>query len=130
MRDAVYDMFRLIIVGNSTDTGKMELRDIDRLLELRDRLQRLGADGSGGDVIVEYLERDSCAFIDRMIAVGWRPDTLQDSYFDGYFDKCPIAKTAFDFLVSRGFPLKNSNCIVVDEKTEPALRELIEWFDL
>ena len=95
-------------------------------VELRDRLLRLGADTFRGEVVVEFLKKSSCTFIDRVIAVGWRPATMS-MYRNGshdYFDNWPIAKTTFDFLVSRGFPLKKSKCIVVDEKIEPALREL------
>ena len=118
MREAVFEQilrFTLGGVENSADPDKVELRD---------RLLRLGAETFSREaVVVEFLNRSSCTFIDRMIAVGWCPATLRTGSHD-YFDNWPIAKTTFDFLVSRGFPLKKSKCIVVDEKIEPALREL------
>jgi hypothetical protein len=70
-------------------------------------------------------------YLDRMIAVGFDPRAvskedlyegmrigLDDREFDAF------AKSTFDALVARGFSLDEADLIVLDERMEPALKDL------
>ena len=74
-------------------------------------------------VNVQCVNRPPLEFLDRMIAVGWDPNTFV-SGSGTWMKNEAIAKGTFDALVARGFPLKESDCIVLDEMLEPALKDL------
>ena len=99
--------------------------------ELAKRLQGLGV----GECDVWYMDRSSLSFIDRMISAGWQPDACSSWYpiYGSWFSQLDcIAKSTYDALVSRGFLIDKSDCIVIDELAEPALRDLpalmSRWF--
>jgi len=110
---------------------------LDRLLNefivgeeaLSDRLEDLGMNGE--EKGIWYLTMAGTNELDRLIAVGFDPravpknilyDFLSIGYDDRRFDV--YAKSTFDALVARGFALDEADLIVLDERMEPALKDL------
>ena len=112
---------------------------VDRHLEefsieeetLRLRLAGLGMSCGDEDKGVWYLTMSKINELDRLIAVGFDPKAiLKERLYDGMnigrdgrqFDV--FAKSTFDALVARGFALDEADLIVLDERMEPALKDL------
>jgi len=79
----------------------------------------------------QYLTMSAITHLDRLIALGFDPRSVSKAnlyremgiggdlrMFDVY------AKSTFDALVSRGFALDEADLIVLDERMEPALKDL------
>ena len=94
------------------------------------KLLRLGTECDfSGCVTVLYLERWCLDYIDRMLAVGWQPtashkDQRWSHFLLSLLHNQGVTKSTFDAFVSRGFPFRKSDCIILDDKVEPALREI------
>lgn len=97
------------------------IRDLARSQELKEELKKRVRPGAGGDYgeHVYFMPRSSISFIDRMIAVGWNPDLLVGRTW--FLRDELVPKVTFDALVSRGFPISESDCFVFDETAEPAV---------
>ena len=70
-------------------------------------------------------------YLDRLIDVGFDPravskESLYGGMYIGYFGRHydVYAKSTFDALVTRGFAFDEADLIVLDERTEPALKDL------
>ena len=77
---------------------------------------------------VRYLTTDSLEYLDRLIAIGCDPSALSK---EDLVEVLPVerddrvfAKSTFDALVARGFALDEADLIVLDERMEPALKDL------
>ena len=77
---------------------------------------------------VRYLETDALDDLDRLIAIGCDPSALSKEDLDEVLavgrDGLVFAKSTFDALVARGFALDEADLIVLDERMEPALKDL------
>ena len=98
---------------------------------LRRRLTDLGMSCGDENKHIWYLTMDGINDIDRMIAVGCDPrsvskeilyEGMQIGRYDRQFDV--FAKSTFDALVARGFAFDEADIIVLDERMEPALKDL------
>ena len=96
---------------------------------LRRRLADFGM--SCGDKNIWYLRMAGINKLDRLIALGFDPravskgilyEGLSVGYDNRRFDV--YAKSTFDALVARGFALDEADLIVLDERMEPALKDL------
>ena len=99
---------------------------------LRQRLEDLGVAPEAQ--IVRYLQNSTLTLLDRMIAVGFDSSAVskKDLYMatsivrDDKLFANVFAKSTFDALVARGFALDEDDVIVLDERTEPALKDPLE----
>ena len=92
---------------------------------LRCRLADLGVQTEDPDVDVWFLELSDLIDLDRWIAVGIDPRTLSKERLYGMVGVDNVfAKSTFDALVARGFAFDEADLIVLDERMEPALKEL------
>ena len=80
---------------------------------------------------VSYLRMTDLNQLDRQIALGFDPKVVsKKSLYErlriGRDDRDHdiFAKTTFDALVSRGFAFDEADLIVLDERNEPALKDL------
>jgi len=77
---------------------------------------------------VRYLETDALDDLDRLIAIGCDPSASSKEDLDEVLtvgrDDRVFAKSTFDALVARGFALDEADLIVLDERMEPALKDL------
>ena len=96
---------------------------------LRHRLTDLGV--RTGEPCVCYLNTSNLIDLDRLIAVGFDPKMIpkNDLYEmmiigEDSREHDVFAKSTFDALVARGFAFEEADLIVLDERTEPALKEL------
>ena len=78
-----------------------------------------------------YLRMADINELDRLIAVGYNPrsvsrEVLYENLNIGADDRPDdiFAKSTFDALVARGFALDEADIIVLDERMEPALKDL------
>jgi len=78
-----------------------------------------------------YLRMADINELDRLIAVGYNPrsvsrEVLYENLNIGADDREDdiFAKSTFDALVARGFALDEADIIVLDERMEPALKDL------
>ena len=87
--------------------------------------------------IVRYLQNSTLTLLDRMIAVGFDSSAVskKDLYIatsivrDDQLYSNVFAKSTFDALVARGFALDGGDLIVLGERTEPALKDLLELIE-
>ena len=104
-------------------------------VELRRRLAKFGVEwGDSGNKGIWYLTMSDIECIDRLIAVGFDPRTVPKNTFYGILGILSIAnddrqydiyaKSTFDALVARGFAFDEADLIVLDERMEPALKDL------
>ena len=83
---------------------------------------------------VRYLEKTVIDEIDRLIAIGCDPRAMskedRDEVLDvgRYQNDRVFAKSTFDALVARGFALGEADLIVLDERMEPALKDLSDAY--
>ena len=96
---------------------------------LSDRLEDLGMNCE--DKGIWYLTMADIDDLDRLIAVGFDPRAVsKESLYGGvhigedYRQYDVYAKSTFDALVARGFAFDEADLIVLDERMEPALRDL------
>jgi len=77
---------------------------------------------------VRYLTTDALDNLDRLIAIGCDPSASSKEDLDEVLtvgrDDRVFAKSTFDALVARGFALDEADLIVLDERMEPALKDL------
>ena len=80
---------------------------------------------------LSYLTMAGINELDRLIALGFDPRAVSKDFLyetmgigidERIFDV--FAKSAFDALVTRGFALDEADLIVLDERIEPALKDL------
>ena len=83
------------------------------------------------DKRIYYLTMAGIKKLDRMIAVGFDPrsvskEVLYEELLIGndYRQFDVYAKATFDALVARGFAFDETDLIVLDERIEPALKDL------
>jgi len=98
---------------------------------LRCRLADLGVESEDPDVDVWFLELYDLIDLDSWIAIGFDPRTLSKERLHGILhigrdDRANdvFAKSTFDALVARGFAFDEGDLIVLDERMEPALKDL------
>ena len=96
---------------------------------LSDRLEDFGM--SCGDKNIWYLRMADINELDRLIVLGFDPravskgilyEGLSIGYDDRRYDV--LAKSTIDALVARGFAFDEADIIVLDERMEPALKDL------
>jgi hypothetical protein len=100
--------------------------------ELSHRLANFGVRWSDSeDKGIWYLTMSDIEYLDRLIAVGFDPravpknilyDFLLIAEDNRQFDI--YAKSTFDAFVARGFAFDEADLIVLDERMEPALKDL------
>ena len=105
---------------------------------LKEKLEKLGAFSDELDehtVPIQYMDQRGFNSLDGLLGLGFDPKfvsrgdlyhLLSDNYERGGHGHRVIAKSTFDFLVSRGFDLDRKDVNVFDEKDEPALRKRVE----
>ena len=99
--------------------------------ELRRRLADFGITSGVNETL--YLTTSDINDLDRLIAVGYEPSSVPKERLyrelhlaighDGRREDV-FAKSTFDALVARGFAFDEADVIILDERMEPALKDL------
>ena len=113
------------------DTFPIEGAKLEEDEALRRKIHYLGVESEDPDVNVWFLKASDLTELDRWIAVGFDPravskEDLYEMMHIGTDDRSGdvYAKSTFDALVARGFAFDEADLIVLDERMEPALKDL------
>ena len=112
--------------------------DTDEGKALKEKLEKLGAVSEEGELItipIQYMCQRGFNWLDGLIGLGFDPkfvsksdivDHVLSANEEGGREYRLIARSTFDFLVSRGFDFDEKDVNIFDEKDDPGLREKIE----
>ena len=98
---------------------------------LRRRLADLGVLAGSRVSNVRFIKTSDLINVDRLIAIGFDPRVVSKERLyerlnigEDNRDDDVFAKSTFDALVARGFALDEADLIILDERMEPALKDL------